>query len=177
MIRVEIGDLTTVRAEAIIRPVSTDFSPVTPSMRRLDEAAGPLVEQQCQRLGEMPVGSAAITAAGELPADFLIHVAVRSPLDNVSPAAVRRGLTNALRRLAEWDIATAALAPLGVGAGNLDAEEAAALMVPLLVEHARAGTGTARLTVVVEDDYERSAFEAALTRHGGPVTEPTGGDR
>ena len=79
MIEVRLADLAEVQVGAVMRPVSSDFSPVTPAMRRLDQAAGPAVEAQCARMGDLPVGSAVITPGGGLPADFIVHIAVRSP--------------------------------------------------------------------------------------------------
>ncbi|MEJ2502009.1 MAG: macro domain-containing protein [Gemmatimonadota bacterium] len=171
MIQVQVGELAKARAGALIRPVDTEFAPVTAAMRRFDEAAGPAVAEQCTRLGELPLASAVITAAGALPAQFVVHVAVRSRTENATAGVVRRGLRNALHRLVDWDIREVALVPLGTGAGNLDAEESAAVMVPILRDHMRELGAPTAVTIVVEDEYQRSAFEAALTRDGG---EPTG---
>jgi O-acetyl-ADP-ribose deacetylase (regulator of RNase III) len=170
MIEVQVGELAEARAGAVVRPVDTDFSPVTPAMRRFDAAAGPAVAEQCARLGELPLASAVITAAGELPAGFIVHVAVRSRTENATGGVVRRGLANALHRLGDWDIRDVALAPLGTGAGNLDAEESAAVMLPVLVEHMRETGVPSTVTIMVEDEYQRTAFEAALTRLGGERT-------
>lgn len=167
MIEVRVAELAAVEAGAVMRPVSSDFSPVTPAMRRLDQAAGVAVEAQCARLGELPVGSAVITAGGALPAGFIVHVAVRSADENATQAGVRRGLQNGLRRLVEWEIDSVAVAPLGTGAGNLDAEEAAAVMVPVLVEHLRSEAYPTRVVLVVEDAYQEGAFTAAVERWAG----------
>jgi O-acetyl-ADP-ribose deacetylase (regulator of RNase III) len=164
MIEVRVGELAKARAGAVVRPVDTEFAPVTPAMRRFDEAAGPAVAEQCALLGELPMASAVITAGGGLPADFIVHVAVRSRTENPSAGVVRRGLVNALHRLADWDIRDVAVAPLGTGAGNLDAEESAAVMLPVLVEHMRETGVPSAVTIMVEDDYQRAAFEAALSR-------------
>ncbi|MGH7606590.1 MAG: macro domain-containing protein, partial [Gemmatimonadales bacterium] len=114
----------------MLRPVSAEWDAVTPPMRRLEAAAGAQVEAACRRMGELPVGSAVITGAGALTAQFMVHVVVRSREEPVTPASVRRGLENGLRRLAEWAIESVAMAPLGTGAGNLDAEDAARIMIP-----------------------------------------------
>jgi O-acetyl-ADP-ribose deacetylase (regulator of RNase III) len=167
MIEVRIGELENADAAAVVRPVSADFSPVTGAMRRFDEAAGAGVREQCDRLGELPLGSAAITAAGGLAADYIVHVAVRDASQNASPAVVQQGLLNALRRLDDWGIESAAFAPLGTGAGNLDAEESAALMVPLLIRHAGDKAVLGRVELVVDDGYQQAAFEAAIVRHSG----------
>ncbi len=165
MIEVRIGELEDAETAAIVRPVAADFSPVTGAMRRFDDAAGPALREQCARLGELPVGSAAITAAGSLAPDFVVHVAVRDASQNAGPAVVRQGLLNALRRLDDWGIDTVAVAPLGTGAGNLDGEEAAELMVPLLLDHVRETGGPGRMVIVVDDAYQQGAFEAAVARY------------
>ena len=68
MIRVVLGVLEDTDADAIVRPVSAEWDAVTPSMRRLEIAAGPELAEQCRRLGELPVGSAVITPAARCPA-------------------------------------------------------------------------------------------------------------
>lgn len=169
MIDVRIAALEDVDAGAALRPVAWDFSPVTPAMSRFDRAAGPAVAAQCEQLGELPLGSAVITAGGDLRVPFVVHVAVRSSDENVTPSVARRGLVNGLRRLEDWAIESVAVAPLGTGAGNLDAEESAEAMLPVLVEHLRQPTHLSRVVLVVEDEYQRAAFAAAVTRHAGEL--------
>ena len=170
MIEVRTGELGVVAgevgADAVVRPVGTDFSAVTPAMRRFEQAAGEAVAKQSRLLGEIPLGAAVITAGGELPVDLIVHVAVRSPVENATRPVVRQGLVNALRRLNEWGAKTAAVAPLGTGAANLDAETAADLMLSTLAEH-RAGSELERIVVVVEDAYQEAAFTGAVLRHLG----------
>lgn len=165
MIEVRIGLLEETRAGALLRPVACDFSPVNPSMSRFDQAAGPAVAEQCRQLGELPVGSAVITAGGALPVPFVVHAAVRSSDESTTASTVRRGLLNGLRRLEEWAIESVAVAPLGTGAGNLDAEESAEAMLPIMAEHLRGSAHPSHVILVVEDEYQRSAFAGAVARH------------
>jgi O-acetyl-ADP-ribose deacetylase len=168
VIRVVLGDLASSSADAVLRPVSAEWTAVTPAMRRLEIAAGPAVEAQCRTLGELPVGSASITPAGALAAQFMVHVVVRSVDEQVSETGVRRGLQNGLRRLAEWGIHRVALPPLGTGAGNLDADESAAIMIPALLEQMASGT-PAEVEIFVDSEYEREAFQRRLDRAGAHV--------
>ena len=167
MIVIERGELHDVAADAIVRPVATDFSAVTPAMRRFEQAAGEAVMQQCRQLGEIPPGSAVITAGGDLEADVIVHVAVRSTTENATRPLVRQGLVNALRRVTEWGAESVALAPLGTGAGNLDAETAADLMLEVLADHRAGSDQPGRVVVVVEDEYQEAAFRGAVARHLG----------
>jgi O-acetyl-ADP-ribose deacetylase (regulator of RNase III) len=111
-----------------------------------------------QELGDLPVGSAVITPGGDLPASFVIHVVVQSPEEPVTSAGVRRGLVNALRRASEFSIGSVALPPMGVGPGNLDAEEAARVLEDVVSEHLQAGEEPHDLLIVVESEYEMEVF-------------------
>lgn len=168
MIEVVLGDIAAVRAQAIVHPVSAEWDPVTPAMRRLELAAGPAVAEQCSKLGSLPVGSAVITGAGAANAEFMVHVVVRSLLEPVTESVVQRGLQNGLRRCVEWGIETVALPPIGTGAGNLDAEEVAELMIPVLLDHMQDAQYPSAALLVAENDYERNAFEQMLKYHDLP---------
>ena len=169
MIRITRAELANTEAEAILRPVSAEWDPVTPATRRLEIAAGMHMVEECRRLGELPVGSAVITPAGNLRAQFMVHVIVRSIDEPVSPAVVKRGLQNGLRRLSEWGIASVALSPLGTGAGNLDPEESAREMIPVLLEHLSTAREPTRIEVIVDSEYEQEVFERELHRYDLPI--------
>jgi O-acetyl-ADP-ribose deacetylase (regulator of RNase III) len=165
VIRVLREELAATGREAVLRPVAAEWTAVTPAMRRLEVAAGPTVEAQCQGMGELPVGSAIITPAGELAARFMVHVVVRSVDEQVSAPGVKRGLQNGVRRLAEWGITRVAMPPLGTGAGNLDPEDAAAIMIPVLQEAMREGA-LEEIDIHVDSDYEKDVFDAVVGRSG-----------
>lgn len=169
MIRVVQGDMAQAGTEAVLRPVSAEWGAVTPSMRRLELIAGPEVEAQCRRIGDLPVGSAVITTAGALHAQFMVHAIVRSIDEQVTESIVRRALQNGLRRLVEWGIASVAIPPIGTGAGNLDPEDAAREMIPTIIEHMRSSLHPSRVELFVESDYERDAFERVLRTYELPI--------
>ena len=169
MISVRLADLAEVRAAAIIRPVSAEWQATTPAMRRLEMAAGPTLSEQCARLGELPVGSAAITPAGDLPVQFMVHAVVRSAEQQVSEAEVRRALQNALRRVDEWGLDHVALAPFGTGAGNLDAEQSARIMVEVLYEHMNHAKHPGTVEIIVDSEYERESFERQIESQSLPL--------
>jgi O-acetyl-ADP-ribose deacetylase (regulator of RNase III) len=166
VIRIVQGELADTEAEAVLRPVSADWAAPTPAMRRLEILTGDAPTQQCMALGELPIGSAVITSAGDLNAQFMIHVVVRSYFEQVSEDSVRRGLENGLRRAEEWGIRRIAMPPLGTGAGNLDPDDAAAIMIPQLRDHVRSGGSVGEVEIYVDSDYERDVFERHLTASG-----------
>lgn len=160
MIRVELGDLAEMPAEAVLRPVAADWSAVTPAMRRLELAAGRALAERCEALGELPVGSAVITDAGELEAEFMIHVAVRSRDEDVSIPTVHRAMQNGLRRAAEWGIQQLYCAPVGLGAGNLELEACAEAMTAEILAQAERGEAPREVVIVVDSEVARDVFQA-----------------
>jgi O-acetyl-ADP-ribose deacetylase (regulator of RNase III) len=169
MIEVVQEDIANLRASAILRPVSAEWDPVSGPARRLEIAAGPQLIEQCEKLGDLPVGSAVLTSAGNLDADYIVHAIVRSVDEQVSEGTVQRALQNALRRCVEWELETLAVPPLGTGAGNLDAEDAASVMVPVLLEHMRDADFPAKVIIAVDSDYERDVFTNELARYDLPI--------
>lgn len=165
MIEVRLGELAEVETAAIVRPITAAGEAATAVSRRLEVAAGTVPVDQLQRFGELPVGAAVITMAGSLAADYLIHTVVRSPEQPVTVAVVRQALTNAFRRVDEWDIGSVALPLLGTGAGNLDPEEVVAVVVPLLREFVSASPRPVLL--VVESEYEHGLVAQELARPAG----------
>ncbi len=172
MIVVRQADLADSKTMAVLRPVTADWAAPNTAMRRLEIAVGPEVEAQCRSLGELPVGTAVVTPAGNLTVEFLIHVVIRSVERPVSVSAIQRALRNGLRRASEWGVGSLALPPLGTGAGNLDAEESAEAMVPILLEYLRSDGAASRIEIVVDTDYDRDAFVGQLRRHGHEVLDP-----
>jgi O-acetyl-ADP-ribose deacetylase len=168
MIEVVQGDIANLRASGILRPVSAEWDSVSAAARRVEIAGGPELIEQCAKLGELPIGSAVLTSAGNLPADFVVHAIVRSIHEPVSESTVHRALQNALRRCVEWGIETLSMPPLGTGAGNLEADDAASVIVPVLLEHMRAAEYPARVLVVVESEYDRDVFRNELSRYDLP---------
>jgi len=174
MIRVVQSELADTPHAAVLRPVSSEWDPVTPATRRLELAAGPELIEVCRRMGELPLGSAVITHAGALShAEWMVHVIVRSTLEPVTTDTVRRGLQNGLRRIAQLGIESVAVAPLGTGAGNLDAEESAREMVPVLLEHLQEARYPEVVEIVVDSDYEQQAFERQLKMFDLPFLPDT----
>lgn len=164
--RVEVGELSAAGAEVLVRPIRSDGASITGAGRRLDKAAGPAVTRHLESLGELPVGSAVLTPAGDLGASYLLHLVLQSTEEPFTAAALRRALAQGLERLVDWGLGSLATPPLGTGAGALEVAEAARVFAEALREHDQLGRLALEVTVVVESDFEREVFERALFAAG-----------
>jgi O-acetyl-ADP-ribose deacetylase (regulator of RNase III) len=166
VIRVCINDLAFFDGEAIVRPVNEDLGATTPLLRRLELAAGTALHNQIRLQEPLPVGAAIVTSAGELSAELLVHAVVMGRTEPVTADTVRRALTSALQRVASWQIKDVAIPPFGLGAGNLEIDESARVMVSVIAQHMRAARFPEEITLVAETAEEERVLAAAVQRSG-----------
>lgn len=150
--------------EAILRSVSSNLESDTPFSRDVEVRAGADLGRRLQAMGELPLGAAVITPGGDLPCGFLIHLVLQSDEERVSPARLRSALANGLRRADEWEIESLLLPSLGTGAGNMDAQESADVMIPVMLDHLHAAKHPREILVLVGTEYEREVFASAVEK-------------
>jgi O-acetyl-ADP-ribose deacetylase (regulator of RNase III) len=150
--------LATFEVEAVVRPIRADLAPVNAQSRDLAAAGGERLEARLESVGSIPLGGAVITPGGDLPASFVIHVVVMSSDEPQSAATVQRAVRNGLRRAADWEVASLALPPIGLGVGTMEAEESARALVEILFDHLDEGRPPQDLTIVVTSEYEATLF-------------------
>ncbi|HYD54080.1 MAG TPA: macro domain-containing protein [Gemmatimonadaceae bacterium] len=164
---VRVDDLAFYHGDAIIRPVTADLSATTALLRRLEQAAGPELTAQLRLTEPLAVGSAIVTGAGRLEADLLVHAVIASDTEPVTESTVRRAFLSALERAEGWALDGVAVPPLGLGAGNLEIETSARVMLEALAQHRGRGAAfPAHLTIVVEREDEAVPFHYHATRLG-----------
>lgn len=149
--------------DCVVRVARSDGASITAAARRLEAGAGAEVSARVQGMGELPLGSAVLTPAGDLPVRFLLHVVLQSDDEPASPETIRRATANALARAGDFGIREVALPPLGTHAGVLDPEPVARSMAEGIRLHRARATAPEAIVVVVESEYERDLFGPILT--------------
>lgn len=155
MIEVIVDDLAFVRADAVIRPADERLEPVQRAAARLDEQAGPKFSELRKVRNPLVVGAAVVTGGGDLTAPLVVHTVIQSRDTNVSEDTVRRALTSAWQRAAQFHLMSVAMPLVGAGAGQLHAEECARLIRDTWNDPARPAEFPAALTIVVERERDR----------------------
>lgn len=164
MIEIRVDDLAFTTADAIAWPVTAELRATTPLLRRLEAAGGDALDAQRRLQQPLPVGSAVVTGAGALGVELLIHAVVASDTEPVSAGGVRRAMVSALQRAVDWRMEHVAFTPFGVGAGALELEESADIMLEAITHHRSHARFPARITLVVETSLEQEVFSSMLAR-------------
>ena len=163
MIEVRTDDLAFVTADAIARPVDAELRATTPLMRRLEVAGGETLARHLRVNEPLAVGSAVVTPAGALGVELLIHGVVSSDTEPVTRTSVRQAVSSALQRAADWGIEHVAIAPFGIGAGNLEIEDSADVTADALRRHLQSAKYPTTITIVVESAFEQDVFARMLS--------------
>jgi O-acetyl-ADP-ribose deacetylase (regulator of RNase III) len=154
------ADITTVDADAIVNSANNDLvmgGGVSGAIRRV---AGQAVQDECLKIGTVPLGTAVVTSGGMLKAQWIIHAAV-NPLGMWADAKSVRNATKAvLKRADEKLVKRLAFPALGTGAGALPVERCADILIEEVMKHCEADqTPLEEVMFVLYDEKPFAIFE------------------
>jgi O-acetyl-ADP-ribose deacetylase (regulator of RNase III) len=150
-IRVIQGDLTEQDADAIVNAANNALQlggGVAGAIRR---KGGPAIQQQCDRLGPIPLGEAAITGGGNLKARFVIHAASMTLGDPTSEKNLRLSTRNSLLRAREKGLRSIAFPAIGTGIAGFPMRRCAEVMMEETVAHLAGPTSLEEVRFVLYD--------------------------
>lgn len=153
------GDITTVDCDAIVNSANNDLmlgGGVSGALRRV---GGPEIQEECNRIGTIPLGESAVTTAGQLKAKWIIHAAV-NPLGLWADAkSVRQATKTSLKRAEEKEVKTIAFPAIGTGAGALPVARCADILIDEILSHCSGNTGIEEVIFVLYDEKPYAIFE------------------
>lgn len=163
MIRVVIGDISSYPTQAIVNSANPTLLAGSGVCGAIHRAAGPKLEAACRSIGKIPVGTAVLTPAFELPAEFVIHAVAPRFLDG------NRGELEALRQtyeaickiVAEHGIIEVSIPSLGTGIYRFPLDLSSSIAVDVLREELPANCTA---TIVCFDEETAVAYSSALAK-------------
>ncbi|GAB3055080.1 O-acetyl-ADP-ribose deacetylase [Sediminivirga luteola] len=135
------GDITEQDVDAIVNAANSTLLGGGGVDGAIHAAAGPKLLRECRELREaeypdgLPTGQAAVTPAGKLPADHVIHtVGPNRHAGQTDPALLASCFRESLNRAVQVGDQTVAFPAVGAGAYGWDAEEVARVARSVLGE-------------------------------------------
>lgn len=156
---IEQGDLTEAAVEAIVNAANNDLElggGVAGAIRR---KGGPVIQEECDRIGRIPIGEAAVTSGGKLKAHYVIHAASMQLGGRTTAEALRASTRNALARAAEKGARSIAFPAVGTGIAGFPMRECAEVMLEEVVKHLKGKTSVEQVRFVLFDQPARETFE------------------
>ncbi len=174
MIKIDVqqGDITQVEVDAVVNAANNHLWMGGGVAGALKRAGGPEVEAEALTKGPIPVGEAAVTTAGRLPARYVIHAAVMGQDLQTNAEKIRQATRNSLLRADELGIKTIAFPALGTGVGGFPLSECARIMIGEVIQYSTGETGLAPVTFVLFDEAVFGVFRQELASRKGPKGTP-----
>ena len=169
------GDLTEMDVDAIVNAANNDLQlggGVAGAIRR---KGGDSIQRECDAIGSIPIGGAAITKGGQLRAGFVIHAASMQLGGETTARALRSSTAHSLRIAAERELRSIAFPAVGTGIAGFPISECAGIMLREVVEHLKKPTSLEKVVFVLFDALALSEFEKALGEMiaGGELQDTT----
>ena len=156
------GDLTEIDVDAIVNAANNDLKLGGGLAGVIRRKAGDSVQRECDAIGTIPVGGAAITSAGKLKARHIIHAASMQLGGLTTGRALRTSTAHSLRIAAEKGLRSIAFPAIGTGIGGFPLSECAAIMLKEAADHLKGPTSLEKIYFVLFDMTSLGAFEKAL---------------
>lgn len=161
---IQQGDLTEMESDAIVNAANNDLilgGGVAGAIRR---KGGDAIQRECDEIGSIPVGYAAITTGGNLKAKFVIHAASMQLGGMTTAEALQRSTAHALRIAAERGLKSMAFPAVGTGIAGFPLETCAEIMLHEAAEHLKTSTSLQTIYFVLFDEGAREVFESTAKR-------------
>ena len=156
------GDLTEAAVDAIVNAANNDLKlggGVAGAIRR---KGGPEIQEECDRIGPVPLGEAALTGAGRLKARHVIHAASMRLGGLTTEDNLRASTRNSLTRAEERRLESIAFPAIGTGIAGFPMERCAEVMLSVVRDHLNGPTSLRRVEFVLFDQAALKTFERAL---------------
>ena len=163
--RVELmqGDLTEMDTDAIVNAANNDLQlggGVAGAIRR---KGGAEIQLECDKIGTIPVGGAAITSGGKLKARHVIHAASMELGGRTSAHSLRSATAHRFRIAAQNGLKTIAFPAVGTGIAAFPLRECAEIMLRETAKHFEGPTSVEKVYFVLFDKEALAIFEQALS--------------
>ena len=161
-IRVEEGDLTRLEVDAIVNAANTRLLLGSGVAGAIREAGGAEIQRECDAHGPVPLGGAALTTAGELPARCVIHAAGMELGQAPTEQSLRDCTRETLELARQHGLRSIAFPAIGTGVGGFPMQRCAEIMLEEAERHAAGETPLEEIRFVLYGEPAYRLFEQVL---------------
>jgi O-acetyl-ADP-ribose deacetylase (regulator of RNase III) len=157
---IQQGDITEMDVDAIVNAANNDLLLGAGVAGAIHRKGGGEIQKECNEIGSIPVGYAAITGAGKLKACHVIHAASMGLADiRTTAKSLRTSTAHSLRLASERNLKSIAFPAIGTGVSGFPMEECAQVMLVEAINHLRAGSSLETIYFVLFDESALNVFQ------------------
>jgi O-acetyl-ADP-ribose deacetylase len=148
-ITIRQGDLTDSDADAIVNAANNDLMLGGGVAGAIGRKGGPTIQVECDKIGPIPLGEAAVTGGGKLRARHVIHAASMRLGEATTEENLRASTRNSLVRARELKLKSIAFPAIGTGIAGFPLTRCAQVMLAEVREHLGDTTTLERIEFVL----------------------------
>jgi len=153
------GDITDQEVDAIVNAANSDLILGAGVAGAIRQKGGPTIQQECDQIGPIAVGDAAVTGAGNLPARFVVHAAGMPPGGVATEESVRSSMRRSLELAREERCRTVAVPAIGAGIAGFPLQRCAEILLEEARAHLKAGGCVEEIRFVLFGEPTYRIFE------------------
>ena len=159
-VRFSQGDLTEMDVDAIVNAANNDLQLGAGVAGAIRRKGGPSIQRECDKIGSIPVGAAAITGGGDLKARHVIHAASMQLGGRTTPESLRSSTAWSLRLARDRGLKSVAFPAVGTGIAGFPLRDCAQIMLREVVAHLKGDTSVEAVHFVLFDAAALAAFQS-----------------
>jgi O-acetyl-ADP-ribose deacetylase (regulator of RNase III) len=153
------GDITEQRVDAIVNAANSALILGAGVAGAIRAKGGPSIQEECDAIGPIEVGGAALTGAGDLPARYVIHAAGMPPGGQADENSVRSSVRRSLELACEKGCESIALPAIGAGIGGVSLQRCAEVSLEEARRHLEGETSLREIRFVLFGEPAYRVFE------------------
>lgn len=168
-----LGDITTLEVDAIVNAANRTLLGGGGVDGAIHRAAGPMLKEECRRLGGCNTGEAKITKGYNLKARYIIHTVgpVYSDGRSGEPDLLRACYQNSLRLAVTHDIRTIAFPSISTGAYGYPIESAAPIAISVVTNFLKENESVDRVIFALFSQSDYDIYKENLKNYTPPLLQ------
>ena len=167
------GDLTLQETDAVVNAANNDLQLGGGVAGAIARRGGPVIQSECDRIGPIAVGDAAISTGGSLQARWVIHAASMRLGGQATAEALRSSTRRSLEIANEKGLRSIAFPAIGTGIAHFPMDDCARIMVEEVARHCQGRTSLREIRFVLFGEDAETAFRHEAGRQLSGQEDPS----
>ena len=158
------GDITESDTDAIVNAANSQLELGAGVAGAIRSKGGPSIQEECNAIGDCPVGGAVITGGGDLKTRHVIHAVGPRQGEGDEEEKLKNATLNSLKVAEKNNLKSIAFPAISTGIFGFPLDACARIMLATVKEYLSGTTGLQRVVFALFDDKSFKAFEDQLKK-------------
>ncbi len=158
------GDITELEVDAIVNAANEELKLGSGVAGAIREKGGPSIQEECDRIGGTPVGTAVLTGGGDLEADHVIHAVGPRMGEGDEDRKLQSAIRSSLALADRHGLKSIALPAISTGEYGFPMDRCARILLTEVYRYLQGGTKIERVVVSLGGDDTFEIFKRELRR-------------